>query len=47
MFDWASYYVIVVPGATATTALTHIVIQERLDGKAVDWSDALLRNSGV
>jgi quercetin dioxygenase-like cupin family protein len=24
-------------GATATTALTHIAIQERLDGRAVDW----------
>ena len=24
-------------GATATTALTHIAIQERLDGKAVEW----------
>ena len=24
-------------GATATTALTHIAIQEKLDGKAVDW----------
>ena len=24
-------------GATATTALTHIAIQERLDGKYVDW----------
>ncbi len=24
-------------GASATTALTHIAIQERLDGKAVDW----------
>jgi quercetin dioxygenase-like cupin family protein len=24
-------------GATATTAMTHIAIQERLDGKAVDW----------
>jgi len=24
-------------GATATTALTHIAIQETLDGKAVDW----------
>ena len=24
-------------GATPTTAMTHIVIQERLDGKAVDW----------
>jgi quercetin dioxygenase-like cupin family protein len=24
-------------GATPTTAVTHIAIQERLDGKAVDW----------
>ncbi len=24
-------------GASATTAMTHIAIQERLDGKAVDW----------
>jgi quercetin dioxygenase-like cupin family protein len=24
-------------GATQTTAVTHIAIQERLDGKAVDW----------
>jgi quercetin dioxygenase-like cupin family protein len=24
-------------GATATTAMTHIAIQERQDGKAVDW----------
>jgi quercetin dioxygenase-like cupin family protein len=24
-------------GAAATTAVTHIAIQERLDGKAVDW----------
>lgn len=24
-------------GATATTAMTHIAVQERLDGKAVDW----------
>lgn len=24
-------------GATATTAMTHIAIQERLEGKAVDW----------
>jgi quercetin dioxygenase-like cupin family protein len=26
-------------GATATTALTHIAIQERLDGKTVDWME--------
>ncbi len=24
-------------GATATTAMTHIAIQEQLDGRAVDW----------
>ena len=34
-------------GATATTAMTHIAIQEQLDGKAVDWleqvSDAQYR----
>ncbi|MCC7374461.1 MAG: cupin domain-containing protein [Verrucomicrobiales bacterium] len=24
-------------GATPTTALTHIAVQEQLDGKAVDW----------
>jgi len=24
-------------GATATTAMTHLAIQEQLDGKAVDW----------
>jgi quercetin dioxygenase-like cupin family protein len=24
-------------GATATTAVTHIAVQERLDGRAVDW----------
>ena len=26
-------------GAAATTAMTHIAIQERLDGKAVDWME--------
>ena len=26
-------------GATATTAMTHIAIQERLDGKAADWME--------
>ena len=26
-------------GATATTAMTHIPIVERLDGKAVDWME--------
>ncbi|MBE7185183.1 MAG: cupin domain-containing protein [Methylobacterium mesophilicum] len=34
-------------GATATTAMTHIAIQEQLDGKAVEWlehvSDAQYR----
>ena len=34
-------------GATATTAMSHIAIQERLNGKAVDWlekvSDAQYR----
>jgi quercetin dioxygenase-like cupin family protein len=26
-------------GAAATTAMTHIAIQEALDGKAVDWME--------
>jgi quercetin dioxygenase-like cupin family protein len=26
-------------GATATTAMTHIAIQEHLDGKAVEWME--------
>jgi quercetin dioxygenase-like cupin family protein len=26
-------------GATATTAMTHIAIQERMDGKTVDWME--------
>jgi quercetin dioxygenase-like cupin family protein len=26
-------------GATATTGMTHIAIQEQLDGKAVDWME--------
>jgi quercetin dioxygenase-like cupin family protein len=26
-------------GATATTAMTHIAIQEQLDGKSVDWME--------
>jgi len=26
-------------GATATTAITHIAIQEQLDGKTVDWME--------
>jgi quercetin dioxygenase-like cupin family protein len=26
-------------GATATTAMSHIAIQENLDGKAVEWKE--------
>lgn len=26
-------------GATATTAMTHIAVQERLDGKTADWME--------
>jgi quercetin dioxygenase-like cupin family protein len=26
-------------GATVTTAMTHIAIQEELDGKTVDWME--------
>jgi quercetin dioxygenase-like cupin family protein len=26
-------------GATATTAMSHIAIQEQLDGKTVDWME--------
>lgn len=26
-------------GATSTTAMTHIAIQEQLDGKTVDWTE--------
>jgi quercetin dioxygenase-like cupin family protein len=26
-------------GATATTAMTHLAIQEKLDGKAVEWME--------
>ena len=26
-------------GATATTAMTHIAIQEKFDGKVVDWME--------
>jgi len=26
-------------GATATTAMTHIAVQEQLEGKAVDWME--------
>jgi len=28
-------------GATSTTAMTHIAIQEALDGKAVEWLEAV------
>jgi quercetin dioxygenase-like cupin family protein len=28
-------------GATATTAMPHIAVQEKLDGKAVDWLEAV------
>jgi quercetin dioxygenase-like cupin family protein len=28
-------------GASPTTAMTHIAIQEQLDGKAVDWLEAV------
>jgi quercetin dioxygenase-like cupin family protein len=28
-------------GATATTAMTHVAIQERLDGKTVDWMETV------
>jgi quercetin dioxygenase-like cupin family protein len=30
-------------GATATTAVTHIAIQEKLDGKAVHWLEPVSR----
>ncbi len=30
-------------GATATTAMTHIAIQEQLDGKTVDWLEQVNR----
>src|ERR1700680_1050779 len=29
-------------GATATTPMTHIAIQEQLDGKAVDWMEQVI-----
>ena len=32
-------------GATATTAMTHIAIQERLDGKAVEWLEHVADDS--
>lgn len=28
-------------GATATTAMTHVAIQEELDGHTVEWMDAV------
>jgi quercetin dioxygenase-like cupin family protein len=28
-------------GATATTAMTHLAIQEKLDGKAVEWLESV------
>jgi len=31
-------------GATPTAAVTHIAIQERLDGKAVDWMEKVTDN---
>ncbi len=32
---WKSHW----HGASPTTAMTHIAIQEALDGKAVDWME--------
>jgi hypothetical protein len=32
-------------GATPTTAMTHIGIQENLDGKVVDWMEKLVISS--
>jgi len=43
--DWFTEVVRVAPnekhwhGATATTAMTHIAIQEQLDGKGVTWME--------
>jgi quercetin dioxygenase-like cupin family protein len=31
-------------GATSTTAMTHIAIQEQLDGKTVDWMEKVTDN---
>jgi len=31
-------------GATPTTAMTHLAIQERLNGKAVDWLEKVSNN---
>ena len=28
-------------GASAATAMTHIAIQEQLDGRAVDWMESV------
>jgi hypothetical protein len=32
-------------GATATAAMTHLAIQERLDGKAVTWMEPVTEGS--
>jgi hypothetical protein len=32
-------------GATPTTAMTHVAIQEQLDGKAVDWMERSAMNN--
>jgi len=32
-------------GATPTTAMTHIAIQEKLDGKGVDWMEKSATNN--
>ena len=34
-------------GASPTTAMTHIAIQESLDGKAVDWMERVTMNQFV
>ncbi len=34
-------------GATATTAMTHIAIQESLDGKAVDWMEHVVEETNA
>jgi quercetin dioxygenase-like cupin family protein len=31
-------------GATATTGMSHIAIQEALDGKVVDWLESAMRS---
>jgi quercetin dioxygenase-like cupin family protein len=33
-------------GASATTAMTHMAIQEQLDGKAVEWLEAVQDSQG-